>query len=922
MPRFCRFCGKELKRPDARFCSACGRQQTPSRPPDAAQREQPRLVIRIPGQSLQEAVLDKPIITIGRKPDNDVVLSPQYVSGYHGQLEQRGAVYHYTDLGSTNGTFVNGRRAQSADLRDGDILRIGDAEGNSVSLTFRAAGATGEPAPVASAVRMGVTALGMKTALTIGRDPQADIPLTAPIVSWHHARLDRTTQGHILTDLNSTNGTFVNGQRLVRPHPLRQGDVVQIGPFKLVYEATGFQQYTATGGVRLDGVHLVREVGKGARKKRILNDINISVYPREFISLVGTSGAGKSTLMMALNGFARAEGQVLVNGDDLYHHFDLYRTMVGYVPQDDIIHKDLTVANALRYAARLRLPPDTSAQEIEQRIDDVLQQVEMVGQKDQLVTSLSGGQRKRVSIAVELLAEPNLFFLDEPTSGLDPGLEKKMMHTLRRLADGGRTIVLVTHATANIVQCDHVCFLSQGRMVYFGPPEEALDFFGVTSGDFADIYAQLDDPDPKMAQKKAIAGEEKFKRSSHYQRYVESRQRALPQVQREAAAESESRQRPRVSTVRQFLVLTRRYLDLVLRDKLLLTVLMVVMPVIGALVLLVSDANWLVGNTLAEISDQLGADLAGAGNSATYAIVGHSQTLLFIMALASVLLGLFASVYEIVKERSIYQRERMVTLRIFPYIASKVVVLGLFALIQCFLLMLVIGLKVDYPTEGVILPALPEMYITLVLGTLAAILMGLLISAIVPNLNTVIYLVFLVLFFQMIFAGVLFDLPGFTEQFSSLTLTRWSMEALGTSANMEWLNSLTRTRFQPDPVTKEVSTEIEKPDEDWEPVTVVTTTQIITVPVETGDPRQPIIVQTVPISVPEVTVNEMVTVTETVTETFTVEPEPMDVFKEQEFQIEYTRTAAHLFKDWLMLIGFGLAFGIATAVVLRRQDVG
>jgi ABC-type multidrug transport system ATPase subunit len=923
MPRFCRFCGTELKKSDARFCQVCGQQLVPSAgtPDSSAQDQRSRLVIRIPGEPLQEASLDKTLISIGRKPDNDITLSPQYVSGYHGQLEKRGTLWHYTDLGSTNGTFVNGQRAQNADLRDGDILRIGDTEGNSVSLTFRAAGTAGASAPAVGPIRMGATALGMQSSLVIGRDPKADIPLTVPVVSWHHARLDRTPQGHVLTDLNSTNGTFVNGQRIARPHALQQADVVQIGPFRLVYEATGFQQYTASGGVRLDGVHLVREVGRGNRKKRILNDISISIYPREFISLVGTSGAGKSTLMMALNGFTRAEGQVLVNGDDLYRQFDLYRTMVGYVPQDDIIHKDLTVANALRYAARLRLPPDTSAEEIEQRINQVLQQVEMVGQKNQVVTSLSGGQRKRVSIAVELLAEPNLFFLDEPTSGLDPGLEKKMMHTLRRLADGGRTIVLVTHATANIVQCDHVCFLSQGRLVYFGPPEEALDYFGVTSGDFADIYAQLDDPDPAAARQKAAEGEEEFKRSSYYQRYVQDRQRALPQIQQKAAAETESRKGPKVSVLRQFFVLTRRYLDLVLRDKLLLSVLMVVMPIIGALVLLVSDSNWLVGNAGAEIERQLAADLAAGENSATYAVVGDSQILLFIMALASVLLGLFASVYEIVKERSVYRRERMVTLRIVPYIASKVVVLGLFALIQCFLLMAVINLKVDYPADGVFLSAPAEMYVTLVLGTLAAILMGLLISAIVPNANTVIYIVFLVLFFQMIFAGVLFDLPGVTNQFSGLTLTRWSMEGLGTSANMEWLNTLTRTRFQPDPVTEVVSMEVDKPAEDWEPVTVVTTTQEIEVPIQT-DPAQPVIMQTVPISVPEVTVHDMVTVTETVTETLTVEPDSMDVFKEQEFRIEYARTEEHLLKDWVMLVGFGMVFGLVTAIVLRRQDVG
>ena len=225
----------------------------------------------------------------------------------------------------------------------------------------------------------------------------------------------------------------------------------------------------------------------------------------------------------------------------------------------------------------------------------------------------------------------------------------------------------------------------------------------------------------------------------------------------------------------------------------------------------------------------------------------------------------------------------MVTLRIIPYIASKVVVLGVFALVQCLLLMVVINLKVDYPKIGVLLPAPIEMYITLILGTMAAILMGLLISALVPNTNAVIYIVFLVLFFQMIFAGVLFDLPGITGQFSNLTLTRWSMEGLGTLVNMEWLNTLTRTRFRPAPVTKEISMEVEKP--------VCTS--------ETGE-------------------NDPVTVKETVTQTFTVVPEPTDIYSEQEFRIQYTRTATHLLRDWAMLIGFS----IATAIVLRHKDEG
>ncbi|MBN1811292.1 MAG: FHA domain-containing protein [Anaerolineae bacterium] len=937
MSRVCRFCGKDSDKPEARFCSGCGEplpdvvpteeelseaslepepleeaqveadapEVTPAEveqpeedapeeepPPEETQQarpvelglpEYPRLIVREPGEPQWEVVLDRDGFTLGRRSDNDIVLSPSYVSGHHGRLEKRDGVWHYVDLGSTNGTFINGQYMPSAVLNEGDILRIGDPQGNSVGLTFRTAEAA---APVSNVVSVGATDLGMKASVVIGRNPQADIPLAAPIVSWEHARLDLTDLGHVLTDLGSTNGTFVNGERLTQPCLLRPDDVVRIGPFTLVYETTGFQKYAATGGVRLDGIGLIRDAKNGRGKKRILHGIDMSVYPREFVAIVGTSGAGKSTLLMALNGFARANaGQVLANGEDLYDQFDLYRTLVGYVPQDEIIHNDLTVDKALRYAAQLRLPPDTSAEEIERRIDRVLDQVEMVGQKEQGVSSLSGGQRQRVSIAVELLAEPNLFFLDEPTSGLDPGLEKKMMHTLRRLADGGRTILLVTHATANIVQCDHVCFLSQGRMVYFGPPEEALEYFGVKSGDFADIYAQLDDPDPQVAWEKAIRGEEAFKQSAQYQKYVADRQQQLPQVQ-QAASRGRSRPRSKVSLLRQFFVLTRRYFDLVRRDRLLLAVLWAVMPIIGALVLLVSDSNWLVGNTRSEIREMLQAELAETGkNIAVYNVVSDTQILLFIMTLAAVLLGLFAAVYEIVKEWPIYQRERMVSVRVLPYIASKVVVLGCFALIQCFLLMLVIGIRVGYPTEGVILPALLEIYITLVLATLTAILMGLLISAIVPNANSVIYIVFLVLFFQMIFAGVLFNLPGITEHFSNLTLTRWTMEGLGTSVDLDKLGARTTFRLLPGSIVEQVEVEVEKLADDWEPG------------------------------------SEPVTVVETVTKTVTIEPRPMNIQDKQEFRIQYTRSAGHLLKAWLLLIGFGLFFSLAIAVVLRRKDV-
>ena len=213
--------------------------------------------------------------------------------------------------------------------------------------------------------------------------------------------------------------------------------MVQIGPYKLVYDQAGFTQYTPGGNYRIDALHLERRVliggglsrlvGGAATERLILRDVCLSVYPREFVALVGGSGAGKSTLLNAMSGFAPADGRVLVNGDDLYDNFAAYRSILGYVPQDDIIHSLLPVRSALTYAARLRLP-DATGPEIDARVNKVLSEVEMSEHADKQVGRLSGGQRKRVSIASELLAEPGLFFLDEPTSGLDPGLELSLIH--------------------------------------------------------------------------------------------------------------------------------------------------------------------------------------------------------------------------------------------------------------------------------------------------------------------------------------------------------------------------------------------------------------------------------------------------------------------------------------------------------------
>ena len=695
------------------------------------------LSVRQPDGRTRTIVLTREPLTIGRHPTNDVVIDIATVSAEHAVVEWVDGQHRLTDRGSRNGTFVNGQRISIAMLKDGDIIRIGDARGNSVSLTFHAG-----QAPQATAVE--TFDLAANDTLTIGRDPGCDLTLDSPLVSRHHARLERTGPTHTLIDLGSTNGTFVNSQRIDR-QMLRSGDIVQIGPYRLTYQPGAISQVLPSQRGRLDALHLTRRVDGGYI---ILNDVSLSIAPREFVAIVGGSGTGKTTLLNALSGFEPAEGRVMLSGDDFYAHFDLYRGLIGYVPQDDIIHRELPVGQALRYAAQLRLPRDTSEGEIDSRIERVLTEVEMDEQVERIIGRLSGGQRKRISIGVELLAEPGVFFLDEATSGLDPGLEKKLMYTLRRLADGGRTVVLVTHATANIKQCDHVAFMGAGgRLVFFGPPDRALEFFGVK--DFADIYGEIEN-DPALWEKR-------FRESSYYEQYIFSRMRdvdlngrnaGLSPTDRPAAAPA--RIAPRANPLRQFAILTQRYFELVVRDKVLFTVLLAVMPVVGLLLAAIAQPSALVGDSAQRITQIV-------SESNAYSIAGQAQVVLMMMALAAIFVGIFAASFELVRERAIYRRERMVNLRLAAYLSSKFVVLAGFAALQVMALIVVVALRVQFPFEGVLLPGPLEMYLTLLLASAAGICFGLFISALVASQNSVIYVVLLAVFAQIMFGGVLFD---------------------------------------------------------------------------------------------------------------------------------------------------------------------
>jgi ABC-type multidrug transport system ATPase subunit len=756
-----------------------------------------------------------------------VVVAPG-VAPYHARIEPIGLGHRILDLEGTTGLVFRGKRVKSHVFNDGDVIRIGDrVTGNFVSLVYQDLGKRAQAQQPAPVQRVPLDVPWIR----IGREG-CDLTLPSPQVSRVHAEIRRAgNNGHVVTDLGSTNGTFIGGAR-VGTQRLKVGDIIQIGPFKLTYTGKSLDQLEQVGAMRIDARGLTRMTSGG---KVILEHVSLVIEPREFVAIVGPSGAGKSTLMGALAGYHRADrGQLRVNGDDFYANYDCYRAVLGYVPQDDILHANLRVEEALTFTARLRMPADTTPAEISARIDRVLEEVEMSAHRQQRIVDLSGGERKRISIASELLADPTLFFLDEPTSGLDPGLEKKMMYTLRYLADSGRTVVLVTHATANITQCDLVAFMAEGRLVYYGPPPGALQMFNAIGGDFSDIYTRLHGragedqtdpggelaaeykvwrtrhPKPSLPPTMAELWEIRFRGSEYYATYVRDRQQVRgpgPKVATIAPGHysfsSEDGQPvvpapppvpARASLPRQLAILTARYIRLLAADRKNLIILLMQAPIIGVVILLAARANALQTPTSS-----------------------NGRLVLFLLAVIGVWFGVLNAVREVTKEAKIYRRERLANLRIGAYIGSKLAVLAGLCVIQSVVLLAVIALRVDFtaaftaitPDGFVDLIRTPPLglwggsLLTVFLTTLSGVGLGLLISTVVSNSDKAMSVVPLALIPQLVFALALMPLPAALAPLSYLTGARWGMEALGSITYLLEPRDMTTCTFPGDPFSCE-----------------------------------------------------------------------------------------------------------------------
>lgn len=655
-----------------------------------------------------------------------------------------------------------------------------------------------------------------KTPITIGRDETCDIHLDHPAVSAQHARLEWRTQAGswYVVDEISAKGTFVNYQqvahgsegRLVNPAT----DTIWIAPYSFRLAGSEKQRTRfEPARLRLDAVDLVRTVKHDQTHQPItildLQSTPLSFRPGEFIALVGGSGAGKSTLMKALLGLAPAQqGTVYVSGRPFIENgqaqrFQAMHAIVGYVPQEDIVHRELTPLEAMDYTARFRLSPDLSKRERTAYIQQTLETVELWEHRDTLIRRLSGGQRKRVNIALELLAQPRLLFLDEPTSGLDPGLDLSIMELLRDWATDltdPRTIILVTHATENVTNCKYVAFMAPGGyVVYFGPPEKALTYFGVPR--FAEIYRQVSNSRTPAAATNVgeVAVQSsgvpelvtRFRNSQDHFHYVEARQLdatdLTPPSQPEKAAPRRSRggfgQAERELFWRQFRVLTARYWKLVRRDRMnFVTLLLQGFLVAGLL--------WAVARP--DVFQPKGAE--------------NAQTLLFIMACAAAWLGILNGTKEIVKEQDIYARERRYGLGAAPYVLSKLVVLAAVGVVQMGTLLLIVSYRFTLPDRGALVtwsPAWLEWCITLELTLTAGAALGLFLSASTATIDAATAVMFVLLLIQVMFAGLFFPDARWADILSVFTFSRWGLEAAGTTAN---LNSLlaraTGSSYQPD----------------------------------------------------------------------------------------------------------------------------
>lgn len=721
---------------------------------------------RLPGGERKE--FSQQVIRIGRDPSAELAFDPQrdlLVSYNHAKIMVLDGKPVLFDTESTNGTFIDGQRISRQELEGGEEVELG-LGGPHIQVHLRSEQvAVSAESPAAAQVRGKATVFGsalpirdlslgdaarlgeypVADRLEIGRDEKSTIVLDSMYVSHKHTRIELQRGAYHLIDAGSANGTYVDGER-VTDALLTPGTEFNVGPYVLKFTGTSVVVFDTRTKTWVDAWELCRT--DAHTKRSFLDRVSLKIQPGEFVCILGPSGCGKSTLLKSLNGLNPADsGSVLMNNVDFYDNYEQLKHQVGYVPQDDIIHPQLNVWRTLYYAAKLRLPPDTGAEKRQERIRDVLSALELYDHRLKPIHRLSGGQRKRVSIAVELLTDPAIIYLDEPTSGLDPNLEEKMMLLLREMTLRGKTVATVTHTLDNIHLSDKVTFLVDGKLAFFGTSEEARDYFKVDR--LPDVYKRFEE-----AKGNVDGLRTSFEASPIFEQHIRGQLSQRSQTRADRPVKRGKRIGP--GALKQFWVLTTRYAEIITRDLRNTTILLIQAPLVALFIV------------LAVHTDQPDR--------------GPTSTMFLIMSLSALWFGCSNAAREITKESSIYARERMVNLKVIPYVASKFFVLQWLALVQVSTMLVI----VYFFRSGYSLAQVPPVcarwniqacsllihggvpgdfwmhLLNLYLTALSGIGLGLLISALAGNSDKAMSLVPLVLIPQVLFSGS-FGIPKADE---------------------------------------------------------------------------------------------------------------------------------------------------------------
>lgn len=677
------------------------------------------------GTKIQQQENAKKVIKVGRAKDNDIVVNNPSVGRYHAVIKVFNDYLIIEDLNSSNGTYVNGKKITSAKITEKDQVTL--SKNYKLDISSLKIKSDTVKTPVSSV---------NKNTIFIGRSADNDIVLNNIKVSRRHAKLEKIGEDWYLEDLGSANKTFVNSKPITRIK-IKPDDIITIGGLPLSLENLFKSKKQISGDVTLSTKKLTFKV----KDKVIVDDITLTILPGEFVGLIGPSGAGKTSLMLMMNGIVKpTSGDVFINSQSLFSNYESFKGQIGYVPQDDIIHRELKVEESLKFTAKLRFN-NYSQTEINSQVDNVIKTLSLTEAKDTIIGSpekrgISGGQRKRVNLGQELLTEPSILFLDEPTSGLDPKTDMDVMKLLKSIADKGKIVVLTTHSITveNFNILTHLVVLTKGgKLAYFGEANKAVNYFQVQNP--YEIFDKLNEKPPDYWQSK-------FKSSEYYQKFIISRESEKIKL---SSTRNKYQTIDRKLNINQFLTLSLRYLNIKLRDRISTLILLLQAPLIAFLISIVFSKQ------------------------------DEKVSALFVLVIASIWLGCSNAAREIVSEQSIYKRERMVFLKIPSYILSKIFILAFLCYIQSVILSAITIPSLELNTDFIKLSTF------LFFISLSALLIGLFVSSLVSTNEAAMGLMPVILIPQVILGGLISkfaDMSDFIQVIAALMISRWAFEGV------------------------------------------------------------------------------------------------------------------------------------------------